>query len=142
MTVTVCNRQRFRRVDSRQVRTIALQTLTKLDSPVHDLNIVIVNDRQIAELNRQFHQTDGATDVLSFDYGGGQGELIVSVERACAQARQFRSTASRELALYVIHGILHLSGYDDLAPRPRVRMRVAERRLLVATEFRGLVRPV
>ena len=142
MTVTVCNRQRFRRVDSRQVRAMALQTLAKLESPVQDLNIVIVNDRQIAELNQRFHQTDGPTDVLSFDYGAGQGELIISVERACVQARQFQSTPSRELALYVIHGMLHLSGYDDLAPRPRARMRSAERRLLEVAQFRGLVKHV
>lgn len=142
MIVTVCNRQRFRRVDSRQVRRIAVQTLDQLNSPVQELNIVIVNDRQIAVLNRQFHQAEGATDVLSFDYEEGQGELIISVERACAQARSFRSTPSRELALYIIHGILHLSGYDDLAPRPRTRMRAAERRLLATMTFRGLVRSV
>jgi probable rRNA maturation factor len=68
--------------------------------------------------------------VLSFDYGEGQGELIISVECAVRQVRRYRTTPRRELALYVIHGILHLHGYDDQTPNDRRRMRTAERRLM------------
>jgi probable rRNA maturation factor len=131
MTVTVCNRQRLRRVDTRRLRAtagIALKTVGADDE--QQLNIVLVRDALIAKLNRQFHHREGPTDILTFDYGSGIGELIISVEHAISQAARFRSTPSRELALYVIHGVLHLHGYDDLAPRPRVRMRAAEQKLL------------
>ncbi|MGA2222246.1 MAG: rRNA maturation RNase YbeY [Verrucomicrobiia bacterium] len=103
-------------------RSASLQTLVSL-------SIVLVNDETIAELNEQFHHTRGPTDILAFEYDG-LGELIISTERAVAHARRYRTTPARELALYVIHGILHLHGYDDLKPGQRQRMRAAERRLL------------
>ena len=141
MTVTLCNRQRLRKVDARLLKQLARTALRLAGADANrQLNIVLVDDATITQLNREFHQTDGPTDILSFDYGDGVGELIISVERALAQAGQFRSTPARELALYVIHGILHLHGYDDLTPCPRARMRAAERRLLKAVTFTGLLR--
>ena len=106
---------------------------------LQNLSIVLVSDPAMARLNHQYHNTAGTTDVLSFDYGAGHGELIISVARAVAQARRYRTTPSRELALYVIHGILHLQGYDDLTPGKRRRMRAAERRLLHKLDFRRLL---
>lgn len=95
------------------------------------LTIVLVDDAEIADLNRQFHDTAGPTDILTFHYPDlAGGELVISVERAVEQARRYRTTPSRELALYVVHGILHLHGYDDRTATQRRRMRAAERRLL------------
>jgi probable rRNA maturation factor len=130
MTVTVRNRQRLLPVDTRLLRRIAARVATK---PV---SIVLVTDRMIARLNEQFHHVAGPTDVLSFDYGD-EGELIISAEHAIAQARRFRTTPARELVLYVVHGLLHLQGYDDRTARQRVRMRTAERRWVrtLAAEF-------
>jgi probable rRNA maturation factor len=130
MNVTVSNRQRLLKVDSHLLKEIARRALELVDAPAYHLNIVLVNEKMIAKLNKQYHHADGPTDVLSFDYGDGQGELIVSAERASAQARRFHTTPARELALYVIHGILHLHGYDDTTTRKRACMRAAERRLL------------
>ena len=106
---------------------------------LQSLSIVLVSDAAMARFNRQYHATAGTTDVLSFDYGAGHGELIISVPRAVAQARQFCTTPSRELALYVVHGILHLQGYDDLTPGRRRRMRAAERQWLRKLDFHGLL---
>ena len=146
MIVTVCNRQRLRRVDTRRLKAIATVALISVEaSPDIQLNIVLVNDATIARLNREYHHQEGPTDILSFDYGAGIGELIISVEHAENQAGRFHSTPSRELALYVIHGILHLHGHDDLAPRPRARMRAAEKKLLAAIAktpgYRNLLLP-
>jgi probable rRNA maturation factor len=136
MHVTVCNRQRRWKVNSRLLRQIAVRVLTLVGATEDRLNVVLVDDAAIARLNKQFHRRDGSTDILTFDYGAGDvtGELVISVEHAVTQARRFRSTPSRELALYVVHGILHLHGYNDLSPRPRTRMRAAEGRLLVRLE--------
>jgi probable rRNA maturation factor len=140
MTVEVRNRQR-RKVNRRQLQRLAELCCTGV-SPVgvrkwqqagrlfSDLSIVLVGDREMAKLNEQFHHTPGPTDVLSFDYGDGEGEIIVSVDHAFTQARRYLTTPARELALYVVHGILHLQGYDDHTPAQRRRMRAAERRLL------------
>jgi probable rRNA maturation factor len=140
MTVTVCHRHSLRPVDARRVKQIAGTALRRAGAaPNCQLNIALVDDATITALNRRFHQTDAPTDVLSFDYGDGLAELIISVEHALTQAGRFRSTPSRELALYIIHGILHLHGYDDRTPRSRARMRAAERRLLNEVTFTGLV---
>jgi len=132
LDVTVTNRQRLLKIDARLLKKIARHVLAELGVTGGSLGIVLVNDQVMAKLNAQYHQVEGPTDILTFDYGGGAGELIISVEHAKSQARQFRSTPSRELALYVIHGLLHLRGHDDAAPRQRRNMRAAEKRLLVS----------
>ena len=135
MILDVRNRQRTHPVNLARLRQLADIAATDFQS----LSIVLVNDAEMARLNRRYHDTAGTTDVLSFDYGAGHGELIISVAHAIAQARHYRTTPSRELALYVIHGILHLQGYDDLTPGKRRQMRAAERRLLRNLDFRGLL---
>jgi len=135
VNLDVRNRQRAHPVDLARLRQLAGIVASDFKS----LSIVLVNDAAMARFNLQYHHTAGTTDVLSFDYGAGHGELIISVERAIAQARQYRTTSSRELALYVVHGILHLQGYDDLTPVKRRRIRAAERRLLDKLDFRGLL---
>jgi probable rRNA maturation factor len=135
MTVEVRNRQPRSRsrlqVDTRALKTLAAQALELVGAAAHyNLSIALVTDKQIAALNARYHQVHGPTDILSFDYGEGQGELIMSTERVRAQARQFRTTPGRELALCVIHGILHLHGHDDVTSTARRKMRAAERRLM------------
>ncbi len=157
-TITVTNRQRLLRIDTALLKKIASHVLAELccaevsrprtsidrGSPksarsgdlrrtaglFDSLSIVLVNDATIAEFNSQYHHVEGPTDILSFDYEDGNGELIISVEHAKSQAKRFRSTPSRELALYVVHGILHLHGHDDRTPRQRTKMRSAERSLM------------
>jgi probable rRNA maturation factor len=126
MIVEVRNRQRAHRVNVARLKKLA----AAVDSNFDTLSIVLVNDAEMARLNLQYHHSPGPTDILTFDYGEGQGELIISVQRAVAQARRFRTTPAHELALYIVHGLLHLRGYDDRTPRQRTRMRAAERRLL------------
>jgi len=125
VSVDVRSRQR-RKVNTQRLRQLA----ESLNTTGLTLSIVLVSDRQMAALNLQYHHVAGPTDILTFDYGEGQGELIISVDHAVSQARRYRSTPARELDLYVIHGLLHLRGYDDRTPAQRRRMRAAERRLL------------
>jgi probable rRNA maturation factor len=82
----------------------------------------------------------GPTDVLAFDLGegaGAAGEVFVSVERARAVARELDLPPDRELALYVVHGCLHLCGYDDRRPADRQRMRSLERAVLERLGYRA-----
>jgi probable rRNA maturation factor len=141
--VAVSNHQRRRKVDTHALARIAGCALDLVHDHDSQLGIVLVNDAAIARLNAQYHATSGPTDVLSFDYGEGQGELIISVECAIRQARCFRTTPTRELILYVVHGILHLHGYDDQTRNDQRRMRAAERRLMSRLcehfEFKALI---
>jgi probable rRNA maturation factor len=141
--VTVSNRQRRRKINTPMLARIAERTLELVGDTRATLSIVLVDDTTIAKFNARYHDTQRPTDILSFDYGEGQGELIVSVEHAITQAERFRSTPAREIVLYVVHGILHLHGHDDRKPLDRRRMRAAERRVMLRLckqfEFRRLI---
>jgi rRNA maturation RNase YbeY len=99
-------------------------------------------------LNETFLHHSGSTDVITFDYSdnvlpascrqiipaGGHkhihGEIFICMDDARVQARQFRTSWPGELARYVIHGILHLRGFDDIRPADRRKMKREENRLL------------
>ncbi len=99
---------------------------------LRELSIAIVDDAAIAGLNQRFLGHAGPTDVIAFPLGDGLGEIIVNAERACAVARRFCRRPDDELALYLVHGLLHFAGHDDRTPAQRRAMRAAERRVLRA----------
>ena len=98
------------------------------------LSIAVVSDKAIRQLNRRYLQHDYATDVISFllESGTGwlEGEIIVSADMAAAQAPTYDASLQDELLLYVIHGTLHLVGYDDTTPAARQKMQARQRRYL------------
>lgn len=85
------------------------------------VNVVFVSDNAIKDLNRKFVGTNRPTDVLAFDLGEDQ-DIVVSVDAAVRQARIFKTSYEFELYLYVVHGILHMLGYDDKTARQRKLM--------------------
>ena len=93
-----------------------------------EVEVAIVSDRVIADVHRRFMNIPGATDVITFDHG----EIVVSAQTAASQAGQFGHTVDQELALYIIHGLLHLNGYDDRSEGDAIRMRRAQDRILQA----------
>jgi probable rRNA maturation factor len=94
------------------------------------VSIALVDDPTIHALNRQYLKHDYATDVLSFLLEESpdllEGEIVVSGETAATQAGEYDSTPADELLLYVIHGTLHLVGFDDQTDEAREQMRCAE----------------
>jgi len=107
----------------------------------------------MATMNQHYLQHEGSTDVITFDYGFREawsdaiprkarvqflsGELFISVSDAVKQARTFKSTWQSEVVCYVIHGLLHLCGYDDLASTKRREMKREESRIVkrIASQF-------
>ena len=88
-----------------------------------NLSVAVVGDGAIRGLNRKYLRHDTATDVLAFPMGGDLvGEVVVSAPCAAREARKRKIPVREELLRYVIHGILHLLGYDDHRPRDRARM--------------------
>jgi probable rRNA maturation factor len=98
------------------------------------LSIVFVGDARLARLHARHMGDPSHTDVITFDLsdelGGPAGEIYASAQRARRVARARGVPARRELALYVVHGVLHLCGYDDRTRAERTRMRAAEARVL------------
>jgi len=94
-----------------------------------EITACFVTDRAIRRLNARFHSRDRATDVLAFDIGSPRefgADIIISTDTAAANARRFGTDPLFECYLYLIHGALHLAGYDDTTPRARLLMRKME----------------
>src|SRR5580704_842177 len=119
MEISLSNRQRSVQLDLKWLRRfskIALAECLKhqaCSKPVlpglENVDVVIVSDRVIADVHRRFMNIPGPTDVITFDHG----EIVTSAQTAALYARQYGHGVDRELALYIIHGLLHLNGYDD-----------------------------
>jgi probable rRNA maturation factor len=90
------------------------------------LAVVLISDPLIRRLNKKFMKKDRPTDVLAFDLGTRQGhcagDVIVSMDTARRMARTLKISMNEELWRYIVHGILHLSGYDDTTPLKRKKM--------------------
>lgn len=99
------------------------------------LSAVFVTDRKIRSLNKEFLQRDCSTDVLAFDYTVQHhkldGEIVISATTAYKNARKFGTSSYEELILYVVHGILHLLGYDDHRAKDTKKMRAREKKLML-----------
>ena len=101
-----------------------------------EISLAIVDDQQIHQLNLAHLQHDYATDVLSFLFESGptfvSGEVIVSAETAERVAAELNIAPRDELLLYVVHGTLHLVGFDDQQPAARATMMQRELEVLAA----------
>jgi probable rRNA maturation factor len=118
-----------------EVRNIfhTLDASGAFDAPAGDLSAVFLDDSKIARIHGDFLGDPTPTDVITFpgdssmDFGG---EIFVSAERAHTFAAENDLDFSRELTLYLVHGYLHLAGFDDLVPEKKQKMRRAERKAL------------
>lgn len=156
----ILNRQHCRPIDSRWLRRMLKALLQELFGlHEFELGLNLITSREMARLNEQYLCHAGPTDVLAFDYspspavsGKGprpgkptacgvaaaceagnprlHGEIFICVEEAVAQAARFRTNWPCELTRYLVHGILHLRGFDDTNSAERRRMKREEDRLL------------
>jgi len=135
-TLVLRNRQRVRAVDTRLLRRITLYLLrAEFGAEDFEVCLHLVAAPEMARLNWDFLQHEGSTDIITFDQNEGAtgrlaGELFICLDEAVKQAREFRTTWPAELARYVIHGLLHLRGFDDLEPAAKRVMKREENRLL------------
>src|SRR5262249_2320385 len=114
--IEVVNRQRRLQIDTRTWSTFATKALGAIGNSEASATIAFVSDKKIRELNRQFRGVDKATDVLSFPAGGPDdselGDIAISVDTAVPQAKDNGLKFEGEIAQLILHGLLHLSGFD------------------------------
>jgi probable rRNA maturation factor len=150
MNIVIVNRQRARKINVRLLREISGALLTDLNIGKAELGINLVAAREMALINETFLQHEGSTDVITFDYtddgrarsplpaGGAHGvtrpaphgEIFICVDEAISQSKKFKTTWQSEIVRYLVHGILHLLGRDDLQAAARRKMKREENRLL------------
>jgi probable rRNA maturation factor len=101
-----------------------------------ELSLVLVNDREMSRLHRQFMNIPGPTDVLTFPLEFDRrkrvtaGEVVVCVPEARRRSKELGTELKNELLLYALHGMLHLCGFDDRTDRGYRRMHDMEDRIL------------
>lgn len=116
------------------LRRVVAATLAFAERPDLAVSLLLTDDREIAQLHAEFLQDATPTDVISFALDD-TAELVVSVETAAREAAAGGHTLAAEVALYVVHGLLHVCGYDDLRVRDRARMRAAERAVMAQLQL-------
>ena len=129
-------------LDEDRLAAIARRVLEAEDAPPVELSIAITDDETVRSLNREYANEDAVTDVLSFSQREGEefvtppgevpplGEVIIAYPQALRQARERGYSVDEEIARLLIHGILHLLGYDHAEPEEARCMRAREEELL------------
>lgn len=145
-TIDIADLQTWLTIDDESVRDIVIATLRAEQVASADIAVALVDDPRIHDVNREHLGHDYPTDVISFLYESSEepaageksrgqglrldGELVVSVETAVREAALHGWSATDELTLYLVHGLLHLCGYDDLTDAEQRVMRQRERNIL------------
>ncbi len=141
MRIEISNRQSFLEIDNDLISAAVTTVLNGESIDQAEIGIAIVGNAKIHETNRRFLNHDYATDVITFvmtddedgfgmpdDESGNvlHGDIMVSAEYAIESAKKYDWSPKDELLLYIVHGALHLSGYDDSTDSERQEMREKE----------------
>lgn len=115
------------------MRQIVVWLLSReLNVQAYELSVQFVGTAEMTILNEKYLRHKGPTDVITFDYGSSPqqlqlaGDVIICVDEAITQAPRFQANWHSELVRYVVHGLLHLQGFDDKTVRSRHRMKRRE----------------
>jgi probable rRNA maturation factor len=133
--ISIATPQEIVAVDRGRMRDIVRTVLECEDVVDYEISLAFVDNATIHVLNKRYLDHDEPTDVLSFPLSDPSakklaGELVLGVEVAKERAEELGHAIDVELALYVIHGLLHLCGYDDKSPTTERAMRERERHYL------------
>jgi probable rRNA maturation factor len=128
LSVSVANQQEALNLDFARIKTVARGVLQGEGLTDAKLTIAFMTDPAIHALNKRFLEHDEPTDVITFPYTKKplHGDLAISTDTAITAAGERGHEAAEELLLYVIHGILHLCGYDDLSEKKQKVMKQKE----------------
>lgn len=138
LKITIRNLQNSLPIDHLRIKKIVLGVLASQSAiKAGEITVTFVNDTQIRKLNSGYIGRNEPTDVLSFDLSLDPkreifADIVVSTDTAIRNSSLFKTTPMNEVYLYVIHGILHLIGFNDKNKKDRLIMRKKERCLLNA----------
>jgi probable rRNA maturation factor len=155
MNVTAASHQQTRKINLRLLKKITAALLAELEIKQAEIGICLVAAPEMTRLNETFLKHKGSTDVIAFDYGFGvppsggkfskksdrtnrlkpelrtlHGEIYICVDEAVLQARKFGTSWQSEIVRYLVHGVLHLLGFDDSSAVARRKMKSEENRWL------------
>ncbi|MGE5853734.1 MAG: rRNA maturation RNase YbeY [Deltaproteobacteria bacterium] len=148
MPVEILQRGAGKKLPARKIKKIALTILELVGEKNAELSLVLIGNLEMKKLNARYRKKDYATDVLSFPVEGIVlketrllGDVVVSVEKAAQQARALGHSSEQELVTLLIHGIVHLIGYDhERSAREARAMRRVEKRIYRQLCERGVIK--
>lgn len=141
MEISIRNRQRAKKLDPGSIRRDLERSLRMLGCSDAEVSVVFVGERAMSRLNRDYRGIAAPTDVLSFPLDGDWprigpsllGDIVVCVPRAVSQAKESGRKFPAEVRLLLVHGLLHLLGYDhETCPADARRMKAREQEILRA----------
>ncbi len=139
--ILICNQQTDLDFDSEMeefVKEVVKYTLEYEGTTDREVSIALIDDVRMEELNLRYRQKEGTTDVLSFPQEGELlGDVIVSIPQAIKQARQCGHSLQRELGFLLVHGLLHLLGYDHQNEEDELAMRNRQKKILQKINLSG-----
>ena len=137
MKIEITDRQREMKISKLSVKSLVKAVLDIYEIRCSLISIFFIREKETCSLHEQFFQDPSITDCMTFPMDDPYeepcemlGEIFVCPQVARDYALSHQSDPYKELSLYVVHGILHLLGYDDLTPKDRVKMRKEEKRCL------------
>ena len=119
MPVDIVRRHGGKKFPARKLKTLAIKILQLIHKEESELSLALIGNTEMRKLNARFRNKDYPTDVLSFPAEDGLpgaagllGDVIISVDKAWQQAKERRRSLDEEMVVLLIHGVLHLLGYD------------------------------
>lgn len=105
------------------------------------ISLILVNLNQIKEINKQYRNRDNATDILSFEADDEEnanylGDIFICIDKVYEQAKQFNHSVKREFAFLLVHGILHLLGFDHQDDEAEKKMFAEQEKILDKLNYR------
>ncbi len=133
----IVNRQRKIKIDSQKFEKFLNEAINMIPETLSkSVSVAFVSDRKMIELNRMFRHQNSTTDVLSFPVEGEfsekdfLGDVVISADQAARQAKENKLKLEREITQLILHGILHLCGYDhekDSGEMNRLELRLRDK---------------
>lgn len=120
---------KYRLRGSKKIRDLIIKVIRNEKKVPGDLNFILTDDKVILKINREFMKRDNFTDVIAFDYNKGNiinGEIYISVDTVRLNANNYKVSLLNEIYRVMIHGTLHLCGYNDKTKREKQIMREME----------------
>ena len=130
MKILIQNQQKHIHLDLKKIKKVTIELLNELDLPEAELSILFVDDQKIQELNQKYLKRNKPTNILAFPMRKGEfpclhpnllGDLVISVETAKRESNRFGLNEFDMIILLIVHGILHLLGYDHEGGKKEAR---------------------
>jgi rRNA maturation RNase YbeY len=125
-------------INKRAVHSLVASLKNELNFKISSLYINFINSDDLLEVNNKYLRHSYRTDIIAFNYSGKSdldGEILISIEDSLLNAKKYKVSHTSELSRLVIHGILHLLGYNDKNPKEKILMKSIEKRLLYKNKF-------